>query len=165
MLRRSTLLFALLALCAGDQWLMAGDFISDGEAERHNLLLDSTNSTTSVSSSIRITLTPPMHHTINCIIAAALHLNGDVSVVDGGVGSNSVTLAYKTLNSQPDQFFVLMESNVDRQWVQEALEMRGDAVETSRLAIFYDKMRDWKASPVVGVADFGNDGAREHRDE
>lgn len=122
---------------------MAGDLISDAEAERHDLLLDSTNSTTSVTSSVRVTLVPPTHHTINCIIAAALHLNGDVSVLEGGVGSKSVTLAYETLNNQPDQFFVLIESYVDRKWVQEALEMRGDVVETSRLTILYDKMRDW----------------------
>ncbi|XP_058800900.1 uncharacterized protein LOC131669783 [Phymastichus coffea] len=132
---------ALCQLCAGDQWLMEGDFISKQDTLERNLHLETTNSTTSVSTSLLLTLSAPADHTINCVLAASLNMHGDVSVVEGGVGAENVTLAYKTRNGRPDFLFVMVESHVEKGLL---LEMRDSVIRSSRIAILYDQMKDWK---------------------
>ncbi|XP_011501477.1 PREDICTED: uncharacterized protein LOC105365090 [Ceratosolen solmsi marchali] len=135
------LLHTLIIFCAGDQWLMYGDFIGESEAIARHLVLESTNSTTSVSSSMQLSLVTPPGHRINCILAAALHMNGNVSVVEGGLGTGDVTLAYETLNGYPDLLFVLVESNADT-------TARSNG---SRVTIIYDRLRTWGLLPPKAV--------------
>ncbi|KAJ8668290.1 hypothetical protein QAD02_009953 [Eretmocerus hayati] len=140
---RRLLFLTLLSICYGDQWLMEGDFIPELEALRRGLLLESTNSTTSVSASMRVDVSAPPGYSINCVMAAALHMHGEVGLLSGGVGFDKASLTYRSLSGKPDLFFVLVESHAE-----EALRLRDDAAEMPRLAILYDRFRGWTGGGV-----------------
>lgn len=120
---------------------MEGDFISKPDALQRNLHLEINNLTTSVHTSLIITLHAPADHKINCVLAASLDMHGDVGVVDGGVDAETVSLAYKSRNGKLDLMFVMVESNVEKGLL---LEMRDSVVQSSRITILYNPMRDWK---------------------
>lgn len=112
---------------------MVGEFMTDEFARDRNLHQVSTNSTTSVTSSMRLTFTSPPDHTINCVLAASLNMNGDVRLLDGGPGYENVTLAYRSLRpGRTDLFFVLVESFID----EERSKYEDD--ESPRISIIYD---------------------------
>jgi hypothetical protein len=120
---------------------MYGDFIGESEALARHLVLERTNSTTSVSSSMRLSLISPPDHRINCILAAALYMNGNVNVTEGGLGAGDVTLAYETLNGRPDLLFVLVESHADA-------NSRNSG---ARVTVVYDRLRTWGFLPPRAV--------------
>ena len=122
---------------------MTGDFIPPSDAQRRNLDLESFNSTTSVSSSMRISLSSPPGHAINCVIAAGLHLNGHVRIVEGGVGYPTVTVAYETIKGDSDLLFVLIESHTDR-----LARVSVDGVGNSKVVIVYDRLKDWRLNEL-----------------
>ncbi|XP_014212566.1 uncharacterized protein LOC106642330 [Copidosoma floridanum] len=148
---RCSLLLLALPTLNGDQWLMQGDFIPESEARRSSLVLATTNSTTSVSSSMRLTLTSPPRHRINCVLAAALGMNGNVRLVDGGVGFGNVTLGYETISGKMDQLFVQIESNAE-----DRLSVRDNVAENSRVTILYDMFRDWQRQGPGTRGDVGD---------
>lgn len=135
---------------------MQGDFITINEARRRNLVIDTTNSTTSVSSSLSLTFTAPPNHTINCVLAASLNMNGNVRLIAGGIGFNNVTLAYETSKGRQDFLFVQIESNAE-----DRVNFRENVADNSRIAIFYDKFKDWMQKSNEGQEEIGNqtDGA------
>lgn len=118
---------------------MEGDFISSEALKSGKLDVETKNSSTSTTASMELTLSTRQGRKINCIIAAAIYMNGDVSIVRGGLGHDNVSIAYNTVNDKPDTLFVLIQSYLDR----EEFVLTGNAISKSRVTLLYDELRSW----------------------
>ena len=135
---------------------MLGDFIPEQEALARGLVLDTSNSSTSVSSALRLTVAMPAGHRVNCVLAASLHMHGDVRLVGGGPGAPNVSVAYETRDGLPDLLFVLVESHGRRP----ALNLRNSIARSSRVTILYDRMAKWTLPPDVDLDEEQDGGLR-----
>ena len=120
---------------------MQGNRITPEDANRRDITLSTTNSTTELSNSLSTTLYAPHGYTIHCIIVASINLKGDVSIVEGGLGLPFVKVRYTSRNNDLDQLFVMLESNSLKSHV-------GNEHQFGRAKLVEDRMKDWR-----GVAD------------
>ncbi|EZA59071.1 hypothetical protein DMN91_008466 [Ooceraea biroi] len=127
-------------------WLMQGDMFTDDEATSRLIQLDSHNSYFSVSTRAEMYYAAQPGKLINCVIAAAVYQKGHVSVVEGGYGSTMVRVRYMTKNGETDVFAVFLQS-VKREMVS----VDGNFVNSTRLGIVYEPVRNWTQQEVEDV--------------
>lgn len=124
-------------------WLMQGDVFTDEEATSRLIQLDSHRSYFPVSTRAEMYYTAQPGKLINCVIAASVHQNGHVSVVEGGYGTTKVRIRYITENGKPDVFFVLVQAaKRDSVYVEENVAW------STRLGIAYEPMRNWTLAEI-----------------
>ncbi|KAL7286343.1 hypothetical protein TKK_0019300 [Trichogramma kaykai] len=98
--------------CHGQHWLMQGNAISQEEASRRYIRVANLASTLNLSDTITTTMSARPRHVIHCVMAASISLNGNVSLLAGGVNSTQATVRYTSLNNKPDQFYFMLESHI-----------------------------------------------------
>ncbi|XP_050456920.1 uncharacterized protein LOC126854355 [Cataglyphis hispanica] len=124
-------------------WLMQGDVFTDEEATSRLIQLDSQKSYFPVSTRAEINYRARPGKLISCVIAASVHQNGHVSVVEGGYGTKKVRIRYITENGKPDVFFVLVQAAK-----RESVYVEGDLAWSTRLGIVYESMKNWTAAEI-----------------
>ncbi|KAL6426003.1 hypothetical protein ACFW04_008947 [Cataglyphis niger] len=124
-------------------WLMQGDVFTDEEATSRLIQLDSQKSYFPVSTRAEINYGARPGKLISCVIAASVHQNGHVSVVEGGYGTKKVRIRYITENGKPDVFFVLVQAAK-----RESVYVEGDLAWSTRLGIAYESMKNWTVAEI-----------------
>ncbi|XP_011257241.1 uncharacterized protein LOC105251867 isoform X2 [Camponotus floridanus] len=150
MMTRIYLLVALVFYCVSNSalsepttWLMQGDTFTDEEATSRLIQLDSHKSYFPVSTRAEIYYAAQPGKLISCVIAASVHQNGHVSVVEGGYGTKKVRIRYMTENGRPDVFFVLVQAAK-----RESVHVEEDVAWSTRLGIAYEPMKNWTLAEI-----------------
>ncbi|XP_029664782.1 uncharacterized protein LOC115236453 [Formica exsecta] len=150
MMTRIYLLVALILYCVSNSalsepttWLIQGDVFTDEEATSRLIQLDSQKSYFPVSTRAEIYYRARPGKLVSCVIAASVHQNGQVSVVEGGYGTKKVRIRYITENGRPDVFFVLVQAAK-----RESVYVEGDLAWSTRLGIAYEPMKNWTVAEI-----------------
>lgn len=122
---------------------MQGDVFTDDEARSRFVELDSHESYIPVSTRAEVYYWARPGKLISCVIAAAVHQRGHVSVVEGGYRAKKVRIRYMTENGEEDIFYVLVQAAK-----RESVSVEGNIVETSRLSIIYESIRNWTLAEI-----------------
>ncbi|XP_011862549.1 PREDICTED: uncharacterized protein LOC105559098 [Vollenhovia emeryi] len=126
------------ALSEPATWLMQGNVLTEDEATSRLIQLESQKSYFPVSTRAEVYYRAQPGKLVSCVIAASVHQQGRVSVVEGGYGANKVRIRYMTENGQPDVFFILVQAAR-----REAVSVDRNAVRSSRVDIVYEPMSNW----------------------
>lgn len=124
-------------------WLMQGDVFTDNQAKSRLIELDNYESYTPVSTRVEVYYWARPGKLINCVIAAAVHQRGHVSVVEGGYRAKKVRIRYMTENGEPDVFYVLVQAAK-----KDSVLVEGNVVKTSRLGIIYEPIKNWTLTEI-----------------
>ncbi|CAL1689535.1 unnamed protein product [Lasius platythorax] len=150
MMTRVYLLVSLVFYCVSNSalsepttWLMQGDVFTDEEATSKLVQLDSHKSYFPVNTRAEVSYTARPDKLVSCVIAASVHQNGHVSVVEGGYGTKKVRIRYSTEINKPDVFFVLVQAAK-----RESVHVEGDLARSTRLGIAYEPMRNWTLAEI-----------------
>jgi len=120
---------------------MQGDVFTDDEATSRLIQLDSQKSYFPVNTRAEVYYRALPGKLISCVIAASVHLQGHVSVVEGGYREQKVRIRYVTENGKPDVFFVLIQA-------RKPLSVDENIMRSSRLDIVYEPMRNWSLAEI-----------------
>ncbi|XP_018359194.1 PREDICTED: uncharacterized protein LOC108758649 isoform X1 [Trachymyrmex cornetzi] len=120
------------ALSEPATWLMQGDKFTEDEVMSRVIQLESHTSYFPVNSTAEMYYGARPGKLIQCVIAASVHGQGHVSVVEGGYRANKVRINYTTESGKADVFYVFIQT-VQR----EAISLE----ENLRLGIVYGPMR------------------------
>ncbi|XP_011056541.1 PREDICTED: uncharacterized protein LOC105147318 isoform X2 [Acromyrmex echinatior] len=127
------------ALSEPATWLMQGDKFTEDEVMSRVIQLESHESYFPVNSRAEMYYKARPGKLIQCVIAASVHGQGHVNVVEGGYRANKVRINYTTENGKADVFYVFIQT-VKR----EAMFVD----ENSRLGIVYGPMRSWTLAEI-----------------
>ncbi|XP_029174838.1 uncharacterized protein LOC114943400 [Nylanderia fulva] len=131
------------ALSEPTRWLMQGDLLIDKEAESRSIKVFTQKWYISGGANREVSYTSLPDRPINCVIAASIHMNGHVSIVEGGLGSNKIRVEYKAENDKRDVFFVLVQTTE-----MESVNVEGDVAWYARSGIAYEPMKNWTLTEI-----------------
>lgn len=121
---------------------MQGDVFTDDEATSRLVQLDSQKSYFPVNTRAEVYYRALPGKLISCVIAASVHQQGHVSVVEGGYREKKVRIRYMTENGKPDVFFVLIQAK------RKPMSVDENVMRSSRLDIVYEPMRNWNLAEI-----------------
>ncbi|XP_066589966.1 uncharacterized protein [Prorops nasuta] len=117
---------------------MMGHLYSEQEVARGGVNVKTEERYYRIDTRMEIEYWAPRGRKINCVIGAAVHLNGFVSVEEGGVDSEKIRIRYETENQKPDTFYLLIQT-VKRNPVV----LANNAAFYAKYGIVYDPIKDW----------------------
>ncbi|XP_012062416.1 PREDICTED: uncharacterized protein LOC105625702 [Atta cephalotes] len=121
-------------------WLIQGDKFTKDEVMSRVIQLESYKSYFPVNSRAEMYYRARPGKLIQCVIAASVHGQGHVSVVEGGYRTNKVRINYTMESGKADVFYVFI------QIVKKETLMFVN--ENSRLGIVYGPMRSWTLAEI-----------------
>ncbi|XP_018051264.1 PREDICTED: uncharacterized protein LOC108689135 [Atta colombica] len=120
-------------------WLMQDDKFTKDEVMSRVIQLESYKSYFPVNSRAEMYYRARPGKLIQCVIAASVHGQGHVSVVEGGYRTNKVRINYPMESGKADVFYVFIQT-----MKKEAMFVN----ENSRLGIVYGLMRSWTLAEI-----------------
>jgi len=122
---------------------MQGDVFTEDETTSRLIQLDSHKSYLPVSTRAEVYYKARSGKLISCVIAASVHQQGHVSVVEGGYRTKKVRIRYMTENGKADTFFVFIQAAKKK-----SVSIEGNVMKSSRLGIVYEPMRNWTFAEI-----------------
>ena len=117
---------------------MLGDILSEEEIRGQNIDVETYNTSVIVSTMLKINYNTRNHRKINCVIVAAVNMNGLVSIAKGGLEQGEVSVRYMTENGKQDVLFVLIQSSR-----RNSVIVEDNVARNSKIAIVIDELKKW----------------------
>lgn len=124
-------------------WLIQGNALTKDEATSQLIQLDSHKSYLPVSTRAEVYYWAQPGKLISCVIAASVHQQGHVSVVEGGYRAKKVRIRYMTDTGNADVFFVLIQA-----MKRESISVEENVIRSPRVDLVYEPIRNWTLAKI-----------------